>query len=374
MKIGIDARFWGLEHAGIGRYVVELVKHLSQIDKKNQYLLFLRKKYFNQINLPLNFSKIAAEVNHYSLEEQWLLAEIFSRENLDLLHVPHFNVPWLYKHPFVVTIHDLLWHEVKGRSVTTQNSLAYLYKYLGYRLVVRRALNKSKAILVPSQTIKNKLIKNHKLNSNNIFVTYEAPSKNFFKPKQNNQLLLRYKIKKPFILYVGSAYPHKNIIKVVMAVKLLSEKNIKLTFVISSSRNVFLDRLQADIIKLKAQKLVKIIGFVTEENLPTLMQHSVAQVQPSLSEGFGLTGLEAMAAGTALVASNSEIFQEIYKDAALFIDPHSPDDIAEKIKSINANQKLRKTLIQKGKDRVKAFNWKTLAQQTLSVYEKVVKS
>ncbi len=158
MNIGIDARLWGLEHAGLGRYVMELINSLSREDKKNEYTIFLRRKYFNQTDLPDNFSKVLADIKHYSVEEQWLLAEMFNEEKLDLLHVPHFNVPLLYKKPFVVTIHDLLWHEIRGLSVTTQNPVTYIIKYFGYRSVVKHALQKSIEILVPSKTIKEKLL------------------------------------------------------------------------------------------------------------------------------------------------------------------------------------------------------------------------
>lgn len=369
MKIGIDARFWGLEHAGLGRYVMELINSLTKLDKKNSYTLFVRKKYIGQIQLPNNFSLVVAEISHYSLEEQWLLTEIFSKEKIDLLHIPHFNVPMLYKHPFVVTIHDLLWHDVKGLSVTTQNPLIYLTKYLGYRMVVNHALRSSKAILVPSKTIKNKLIEDHKINKDKITVTYEAPGRTLKIDRKESGLLARYKLKKPYIIYVGSAYPHKNIFKVVEAIKELNEKR-KINFAIVSARSAFLNQLNRKIIQTEAQEMVKLLGYVADGKLAFLISEAEALVQPSLSEGFGLTGLEAMAIGTPVIASESQIFKEIYENAAIFINPHSSEDIAKKINSVLSDKSLQEKQIKKGKERVKKFNWEDLAYKTLKVYQK----
>src|SRR4030065_1634705 len=96
LRIGIDARFWGLRHAGLGRYVMELVNGLTRLDTSNNYTLFVRSPYNEEIEVGKNFRLVRADINHYSLEEQWLLPEIFNKYSLDLLHVPHFNVPFFY--------------------------------------------------------------------------------------------------------------------------------------------------------------------------------------------------------------------------------------------------------------------------------------
>ncbi len=368
MKIGIDARFWGLEHAGIGRYVMELISELQRLDKKNFYTLYVRRKYKNFFSLPQNFEVVVADVPHYSVAEQWLAAEIFNKSNLDLLHVPHFNVPLLYKRPFVVTIHDLLWHEVKGMSVTTQSPLRYLVKHVGYRFVVRNALNNAKAILVPSQTIKNKLTDSHNVLADKITVTYEAPGRIFFISKKDPYILKKYQLPDPYILYVGTAYPHKNILSVIDAVIKLNKETKKIALVIVSARTVFLDRLLSEIAKRNATKLVKILGFVPDRDLAQLYAHSLALIQPSLSEGFGLTGLEAMSAGTAVIASDIDIFKEIYQDVAQYCNPTSHSDIASNIDILLSDDKRRIKLIQKSIKRVQSFSWKTLAKQTHDIY------
>ena len=175
-KIGIDARLWGVKHTGIGRYVEELVKSLQQIDKENEYVLFCRNDDTRNIPEVKGWKKVIADINHYSLKEQFTLHKVYRSENLDLLHVPHFNVPIFYKGKFVVTIHDLLWHDLKGLSVTTLPAPAYIVKYFAYRSVVGNAIKNSQKIIVPSNFIKNDLISKFSLPDEKIVVTYEGVS------------------------------------------------------------------------------------------------------------------------------------------------------------------------------------------------------
>jgi hypothetical protein len=125
MKILIDARMYGLENAGIGRYALNLINQLTQLDDKNDYILLLRKKYFDDLTLPKNFKKVLADFRHYSFAEQLMLPKIIANEKPDLVHFLHFNVPVWFTGKFVVTIHDLLMHKQKGLEATTLNPALY---------------------------------------------------------------------------------------------------------------------------------------------------------------------------------------------------------------------------------------------------------
>ena len=371
LKIGIDARLYGVEHAGLGRYVMELLDSLKSLDRRNRYTVFLRHPYDQVLRFPENFSVVSCNILHYSFEEQWLLGEIFSRAKLDLLHVPHFNVPLLYRKPFVVTIHDLLWHDIRGLSVTTQNPLVYAVKYVGYLAIVSHALRAAKAIFAPSRVIQKKLADSHGVAPAKIRVTYEAPARIFFPRRKKAEILRKYGITTPFVIYTGSAYPHKNILRLALAVKLLSQRGVRVTLVVASARTVFLNRLLAETDRWNAGKFVRLIGFVPDQDLALLYAHALCLVQPSLSEGFGLTGLEAMACGLPVVANELEIFREIYQDAALFTDARSEVHLADSLQKLLKNLPLQKKLIEAGRKQVKQFSWKKLAEQTLDVYEKV---
>src|SRR3990167_4546569 len=113
MRILIDARLYGLENAGLGRYLMNLLAELSKLDKENEYTLLLRKKYFNRLKLPANFTAVKADFRHYSVAEQFMLPVLILKLKPDLVHFPHFNIPLFCPAPFVVTIHDILMHKQK---------------------------------------------------------------------------------------------------------------------------------------------------------------------------------------------------------------------------------------------------------------------
>src|SRR3989344_1896958 len=179
MRIGIDARLYGLEHAGIGRYVMHLVQELQKLDQKNEYVLFLRQDDYDQLEAHSRWTKILAEVRHYTFAEQFLLPKLIRSARVDLMPFPHFNVPVFYFSPFIITIHDLLWHEVRGLNVTTLNPLTYFIKYAGYRLVVNNALRRACHVLVPSFWVRQKLQDQFNLPAHKITVTYEGIAATF---------------------------------------------------------------------------------------------------------------------------------------------------------------------------------------------------
>ncbi len=173
MRILIDARLYGLENAGLGRYTMELVAELSKLDRKNSYIILLRKKYFDELTLPSNWKKVLADIKHYSFAEQVNLPCIIKKENPDLTHFLHFNLPLTFNGKFIVTIHDMLMHKYAGLSATTLPAPFYFVKQLIYRLIFRKAVLASKKIIVPSESVKKEILEYYKIDKEKIEVTYE---------------------------------------------------------------------------------------------------------------------------------------------------------------------------------------------------------
>ncbi|GAG18719.1 unnamed protein product, partial [marine sediment metagenome] len=250
------------------------------------------------------FKKVLADYPHYSLKEQFFLPFQLIKLKPDLVHFPHFNVPFFWWGKQIVTIHDLIKHQSRGARTTTKWSLFYWFKFLNYRFLVWLVVNRVARIIVPSQWTKTELTRRYHLPPEKIMVTYEGVEKKFSNFRifefSKIKILKKYKIKKPFVIYTGSLYPHKNVQNLVKAVK-----KINLRLVIVCSRNVFYERFKKEIKKLKAEKLVTLTGFVPDKDLVALYQQAEAFVFPSLLEGFGLPGLEAMAVGLPVLASNS---------------------------------------------------------------------
>jgi len=370
MKILIDARLYGLENAGLGRYLINLLKGLEKQDSKNEYTILLRKKYFDQLNFNNNFKKVLFESRHYSFLEQILLPIIIQKENPDIVHYPHFNVPIFSRKKFVVTIHDLLMHKQKGKDATTLWFPIYLLKRFFYKFVFNFAVNKSKTIIVPSEYIKREICKYYsKVKGEKINVCYEGVSINTESNEKVINVLKEYGIKVPYALYVGNAYPHKNLVRAIKAVEITREKK-KLNFVIVSARNVFVERLNRFIKKNKYDGFVKVLGFVPDEKLNLLYKNSECFLYPSVSEGFGLQGLEAMANKTPLVASNIEAFKEIYQDNAIYFDPRNINSIKsalEKFLNLNKDQKIR--LVENAYKFVKKYSWDKMSEKIIKIYE-----
>lgn len=376
MRIGIDARFYGPQHAGLGRYTKNLVDRLAEIDTANEYVIFLHTSNADEFetgNSHFRTQIIAA--GHYSLQEQMALPGVLRRAKLDLMHFPHLNVPVGYRAPYVVTIHDLIMHTFKNRAATTHTNVVYEAKHMAYRLVTRMAATRAKQIIVPSQAVKEELMTFYRLPSERISVTYEAaddiavevPNAREF---QAPAILEKYGIQKPFIMYVGNVYPHKNIELLARAMKELHQK-YGVTLVLPSARSIFLQRTDDMMRQHGVRDWVVMPGYVPDEELRALYSQAEAYVFPTLSEGFGLPPLEAMAAGLPVVCSDIPVLREVCADAALYIDPYNPQSVVEEVGTLLTDRQLRQEMVAKGLNRSKQFSWTKMAEQTLAVYEKI---
>ena len=393
MKIGIDSRMYGPKHTGIGRYVQNLVENLLEIDKENSYVLFVKDDRTEEIeNLKIKYSFkidnlklkiIPSKVQHYSFKEQVALPVLIRKEKLDLMHFTHFNVPVFYRGKYIVTIHDLIKHSSRGMTTTTRSSWFYWLKYLGYKFVFSQAVKKAKKIITPSQFVKNEVIKEYGVKPGKVVVTYEgvdeklkAKSEERKTMVQNLKLLERYEIKKPYLLYVGSVYPHKNVERLIEAVKLLNNKYLTsdilhITLVIVCARNVFSERLRNKVVQMEAQEFVNLAGFVPDEDLAVLYKEAEAFVFPPLLEGFGLPGLEAMSVGCPVLCSNIPVLREVYGEAALYFDPLNPEEMAKKMVEVIDQKGKRDKMAEKGKRQAEKYSWSKMAKEILKVYSSV---
>jgi len=380
-RLGIDCRLAGREHAGIGRYSENLVREIIRINQdKNFFTFVLFFRDLNQARSVLGediYKKpskyqleiILSDIRHYSLREQLTLPKVYRQAKLDLLHVPHFNIPVFYRQKLVITIHDLLWHQQKGMGVTTLKPPVYYLKYLAYLVVVKQAIKKAKFILVPAQTIKETVSKYYRHSQEKIVVTREGLASAYQKNLQliSQKDLAKKRIKKQLV-YTGSLYPHKNLVLVIKALKKLP----KYQLLIVGSRNVFQTQMRKLVARYKVKRQVKFMGYVPDEKLIKIYQNSMALVQPSLSEGFGLTGIEAMASGTAVLASNIPIFKEIYQDSAFYFDPKDPESFLAALEKLKFSK--RQDIISKNLKFAKKYRWQDLAQLTYRVYVSALKN
>lgn len=365
MKIGIDARMYGPSQGGIGRYVEQLIKHLQKIDQNNQYVLFLRQNNFVECEISNpNFKKVLADIPWYSLKEQTNLTKIITKENVDLMHFPHWNVPLFYRGKFIVTIHDLIMYHFPRTEASTHGPLAYFIKDKLHRLVLSSAAKRAADIIATSEFTKQDIIKELKINLKKITVTYQAP----LPTKEANEPLPK-EIKKPYALYVGAGYPHKNLAGLLKAWKKIEERNEELNLVLAGRKNFFYDQL-TNSLEFKSCKRIKYLPNPNDELLETLYQNASLFVFPSFYEGFGLPPLEAMLRNVPTASSNTSCLLEVLGNAAWYFDPNDIEDMARKILTVFDNTDLRSTLQKCAQVLLKKYSWASLAHKTLQLYKK----
>jgi len=178
-------------------------------------------------------------------------------------------------------------------------------------------------------------------------------------------------MKGEYFIYVGNAYPHKNLVRLIQALVSINKRcKSKIGLKIASSRNVFTQRLQTEINNQKADNFLTLLSSVSDDKLIDLYKNAVGFVFPSLSEGFGLPGIEAMKAGTLVLASDIPVFKEIYQDNAIYFDPLDILSIEKAMESVlGMDPNLRANKINKAKNFVKRYSWTKMAEETLKIYE-----
>ncbi len=362
MKIGIDARFYGL-HGGLGRYVSELVRELINLQSEHDFYLFLPPDSgLETVNPKIHL--ISTNIPWYGWREQIFLPQLLNRYHLDLVHFPHFNLPLLYRRPFVVTIHDLILLTIPvSARATNLGPFFYWLKRQAYHLTLRRAVKRSQYILATSQHTKKDILKFFAVPAEKITVTYQASRW----PVQDSS-----QSRKKQLLYVGNCYPHKNVDFLMEAFSTFNQNHPEYSLIIAGHQDSFFAAMK----KLKNERFeavpITFIPDATDDQLSELYQTSEIYIFPSKYEGFGIPGLEAMSFGLPVLAANSSSLPEVYGSAASYFETNNHDDFLTKLSQLCASETERERLRVLGVERVQQFSWHQLAVDTLALYEKTM--
>jgi glycosyltransferase involved in cell wall biosynthesis len=366
MKILIDARMYGPTHfTGIGRYIEELIENLESRDQTNNYVILLGRNNIDeyQPSAP-NFTKQLAPYRHYSLAEQLMLPGLLRGLKPDLVHFPAFN---LYGGAHVTTIHDLTTITHAARAKPGPLGWFKQLKRLPAKKIMSHAVKSSRLVITPTEYVKTGLVRRYSLDTAKVVVTLEGFTRQDIKAKAPIALPTS-----PFLFYVGTYYPHKNIDRLLQAFVILQYTHPDLRLVLAGKPDYTYDATRKLAQDLGLGDAVSFIGRISDEELSWYYRHCAAFIFPSLSEGFGLPGLEAMAHGAPVIAARASCLPEVYADAAHYFDPLDPKDIAAKIAEVLDDPKLQQKLRSAGTERVKDFSWERMARQTLEVYEKAL--
>lgn len=366
MLIAIDARFYGTAQAGLGRYTEQLIKHLEKHDLENRYIIILRKNNWEEYTpTNPNFSKVLIDIPWYSLKEQVVFPYLLNRLHADLVHFPHWNVPVLYRHPLVVTIHDLIMYKFPRPTATTLGPLKFWLKDWLHRLVVQTAVRRAKHIIAASIHAKKDIIDTLGVQPENISVTYQAPFVSHITPSD-----LPAEAIPPYMLYVGASYQHKNLHGLLRAWKIVETKHPTVRLIIVGKNNSFYERLLASE-DFKQLTRAFYLGYQPDSTLESLYSHATGYVFPSFYEGFGLPPLEAMLHQIPVTSSRASCLPEILGDAALYFDPADHKQMADCMLRLLYEPETVQKLINRSFAVLSKYSFDRMAEETIQIYKRV---
>lgn len=380
MKIGINALFFQDPATGSGQYMSHLLAALSEIDKKNDYIL-LGAQPVEQENRPTTpFPYQVKPVPGFAASNENVEKVIWEQvtgpaaaraAGVDLFHVPYFAPPLLPRTPTIVTIHDV----IPMRLPLYQSGA----KVKAYIQLVSRAAHSAAMIITVSQHAKQDIIDALKLPAERIRVIYEAAG-NEYQPITDRQILAetrkRYGLNERYILYLGGLDQRKNVPQLVRAFAHLYRQigDPQLQLLVAGNPDKQSGPLFPDPRPVAADLGMTgqiIYRFIDEKDKPAIYSGASVFVFPSLYEGFGLTPLEAMSCGAAVVCSNRTSLLEVVGEAAISVDPEDTKALIEAMYRVLTNNTLHADLQARSLQRASQFNWRKTAQETLAVYEEI---
>ncbi len=375
MRIGIDARFFGPESKGLGRYTQKLIEHLETIDTYNDYVIFLRRDNFDAYT-PRNphFTKVVADYAWYSFGEQLRFPLTLYKYRCHLMHFPHFNVPLLYRKKFVVTIHDLILLRHPTRKASTRSAPLYWMKFIAYRIVIRSAIARAARVIAVSRFTRDDVCAMYPSAKTKIDIAYEAAEVLHASLQPgDDDMLKRHSITKPYALYVGNAYPHKNLVTLVEAFAMHHRGGGALRQLVLVGKD---DYFYAQLRKYLADNVISnvvILHTVEDTLLWKLYAHATMFVFPSLYEGFGLPPLEAQLLKVPVVSHDHPCMREVLSDeGALFCDARSATVFARTMNTMATQPALRTRLIVAGFHNAQRFSWKRMARTVYEIYMSIL--
>ncbi len=353
----IDARESG---TSTGRYIDKLIEYLAKLKPEFKIIVLTKSHRMDYLSkVAPKFEIVRADIKEFTFAEQLEFLKQIKSFKADLVHFEMVQQPVLYRGRVVTTIHDLTTLRFNNPD---KNIVVYKAKQQIYKKVIKSAVKKSKFIITGSVYVKNDLMNYTGATSGKFRVIYEAADKIKAASKPLKSLKGT-----DYIMYVGRPTPHKNLERLVLSFKVLRKKHPKLKLVLVGKLDSNYLRLK-EFVKKNDVNGVVFTGFVEDACLKWLYQNTRAYVFPSLSEGFGLPSLEAMAHGAPVVSSNATCLEEINGKAALYFDPLDIRDMSNKINQMLLNKKLRAKYIKLGSAQFKKYSWLNTARQTLNVY------
>jgi glycosyltransferase involved in cell wall biosynthesis len=391
MKIGIDARtILNPEKGdaiGVGHYTYQLIRHLLQIDKENEYVIFFdfhaREKdikKFKQSNVKIKFYPFSDYKKYLpGAYNEILGTATLVREHLDVIHSTSTTsrIPSSYRGKTIVTVHDLASYKVPD--------VFPKIKTARFKAVTNMMIGKADKIIAVSESTKKDVCEIFGCKGEKVKVIYSGLDSRFFEEPtmSREKVMAKFGItnnETKYILFLGTLEPVKNISRLFESYKImrdtLKKENGKCEYklVMAGKRGWLAEEYKKMAKDMEIGKDVIFTGYVIGDEIVPLFKNAEFFVMPSLYEGFGTTVLEAFATGTPAIVSNVSSIPEIAGDAAILVNPMDTKEIADAMLKLAKDDKLRYDLRQKGFEQVKKFDWEKCARETLEIYKSLKQS
>ncbi len=362
MKIGINATFLNEKPTGVGTFTRETAARIVTLHSDTMIFTSARLNSISENHIHATPSLLKGSFRLPNNLIRFIycnsaLPLIANKSGIDILFCPMMEFPLYRSLPLIVTVHDL--HPV---YFPEQFGLAARHFTLSLNMLPRLA----KRLVVPSDFVKKEILSTTGIPAENIDVIPLGYDTTKFKPPDDEQkraFLINYGIREPYILFIGSLFPYKNI-RILMNAFREIENRIPHSLVVIGKREVSRDPLQAT-------PRVHFLDYVADSDIPGFYSCADIYVNPSLVEGFGITILEAMACGTPVISSNGGALPEVVGNAGILFNPSDSGELGETILSVIGNTRLRNELREKGFQQVKKFSWDRTAERILHACENV---
>lgn len=366
MRIVFIADALDIQYAGVHVYTREIIRAVTSLDKKNEYIL-IRPESKNQyegieeVIVPLS-EKIPM---HRGMRQYGAIPSAARKLNPDIVIEPgHFGPFFLPKKVKRVTvIHDI--------TPVIMPEYHIFMSRVFHKIFLPGILKRANHIITNSEYTKSDVTTHYPITKNKTTAILLGKNEDF-KPDHRTDFLEKYKIKKPYLLYVGTIEPRKNLSRLIAAFEKLNKNGIgNHQLVLAGKKGWKIDDLYTQIENSSAKNNIILTGFVDKEDLAPLYTNADVFVYPSYYEGFGLPILEAMACGVPTVTSNTSSLPEVGGDAALYFDPMSVDDIYQTLAKLLTNENLLLEMKKKGLERAKIFSWEKAGRESIDLFERI---
>lgn len=361
-RIGIDARLYG--QTGVGVYLRNLLHYLDLCAPENyEFFIYASPYDIKRITFKSkNFVIREAGYPWHSFSEQIGFAALLAKDRLDLMHFTYFSYPVVYRASFIATVHDVTPLSFKTGKASTRNPLIFHTKHLAFRFVLKNQIKHAKAIITPTQWVKQELVRLYGGHyADKTYPLYEGVDYALLHAKETVPSH-RKEIGEQFFIYVGNFYPHKNVERLVYA---YAKQQTDVKLILIGPRDYFSFRLLKIIRALGMSRAIQLRHVSSKEELVFFYRHALGLIHPSLSEGFGLPIVEAAYFNLPIIASDIPVFHELLDKEYLSFNPYDTEDMASKIKKF-LDEKKRFTYGQL----LKKCSFERMTHHTLNLYQR----